>query len=101
MNQRCTNPNLPEYYLWGGRGIKVCDRWKDCFPAFLWDVGEKPDYGVTGHEWSLDRIDSEKDYEPGNVRWTDPVTQSNNRAKWGDRKKEAGITLAWKLARQN
>lgn len=62
MRQRCGNPNTPKYRLYGGRGIAVCERWQD-FDNFLADMGPRPE-GMT-----LDRVDSDGNYEPGNCRW--------------------------------
>lgn len=73
MIQRCTNPSHPGYKFYGGRGITVCERWHD-FPFFLADVGERP-----GRDLSIDRIDNDGNYEPGNVRWADRKTQTMNR----------------------
>jgi len=72
MLHRCNNPNAKEYKNYGARGITVCDRWRD-FPAFLADVGERPSSGL-----SIDRINNDGNYEPGNVRWATPKEQSNN-----------------------
>jgi hypothetical protein len=74
MIQRCTNPNRPEYSYYGGRGITVCERWRD-FTNFLADMGERPE-GT-----SLDRIDGDGNYEPGNCRWADRATQVANRRR--------------------
>lgn len=68
---RCTNPNTKGYRNYGGRGIAVCDRWLD-FAAFLADMGERPE-GKT-----LDRINPNGGYEPGNCRWATPKEQSAN-----------------------
>lgn len=74
MVQRCTNPNRDEYAYYGGRGITVCERWLK-FENFLADMGERPE-GL-----SLDRIDSNGNYEPGNCRWVDSATQATNRRR--------------------
>jgi hypothetical protein len=73
MIQRCTNPKSTYYYLYGGRGIKVCNRWRNSFISFSSDMGERPE----GHQ--IDRIDSNGDYEPSNCRWVTPTQQARNR----------------------
>lgn len=72
MVARCTNPNRPDFKFYGGRGIAVCDRWRSSFSDFLADMGEKP-AGT-----SLDRIDNERGYEPGNCRWATKDQQMQN-----------------------
>lgn len=72
MIQRCTNPKYDQYNNYGGRGIKVCDSWRE-FPNFLKDVGEKP-----SEELTLDRKNNEGNYEPGNVRWATRKEQQLN-----------------------
>lgn len=72
MLQRCTNSNHTEYANYGGRGISVCDSWKD-FMVFLADMGESPE-GL-----SLDRIDVNGNYEPSNCKWSTSVEQANNK----------------------
>lgn len=74
MLSRCRNPNNPRWEHYGGRGIRVCDRWAESFEAFLADVGPRP-----SDDLSLDRKDNDGHYEPGNVRWADIVTQNLNR----------------------
>ncbi len=73
--QRCGNKNHAMYPHYGGRGIKVCDRWQS-FENFIADMGEKP-----GKEYSIDRINPDGNYEPGNCRWAKPSEQSNNQRR--------------------
>ncbi len=73
MIQRCTNPNRDVYKYYGGRGIKVCDRWRYSFQNFYEDVGISPN----GME--LDRINNNGNYEPSNCRWTTPRKNKRNR----------------------
>ena len=73
--QRCFNPNDDHFARYGGAGITMCERWRQSFPAFLKDMGERPE-GTT-----LDRYpDPLGDYKPGNCRWATPKQQSNNRS---------------------
>lgn len=72
MKQRCFNPNSKDYANYGGRGVSVCAEWVHDFPKFLSDMGERPEGS------SLDRIDSDGNYEPSNCRWADPKTQQRN-----------------------
>lgn len=72
MRNRCANPKNPAYHLYGGRGITVCERW-DSFESFYSDMGPRPE------DCSLDRVDADGNYEPGNVRWATQKVQQNNR----------------------
>ena len=76
IKERCYNRNIERYNNYGGRGIKVCPRWKDDFQAFYDDVSKLPHFEEEGY--SLDRIDVNGHYEPGNVRWATTREQLNN-----------------------
>lgn len=71
---RCHNPNNKRYADYGGRGIAMCDRWRDSFEAFLQDMGEAPE-GMSLDRWP----NLNGGYEPGNCRWATPQMQSDNR----------------------
>lgn len=73
MKSRCFNPKDNGYKNYGGRGIVVCDEWANDFMAFLNHIGERPT-----KKHSIDRIDNNKSYEPGNVRWATKREQSRN-----------------------
>lgn len=72
MKQRCLNPNDPRYKDYGGRGIKICSRWISSFIEFKKDMGARPE----GR--SIDRINHDGNYEPGNCRWSTPKEQQRN-----------------------
>lgn len=75
MKQRCLCHTHKSYRNYGGRGIKVSKEWTDSYIRFLMDMGRRP---TPKH--SLDRIDNNGDYEPGNCRWTTTSMQSNNKS---------------------
>ena len=74
MKERCRCKKTSGFKNWGGRGIKVCDRWENSFEGFLEDVGRKP---TSKH--TLERIDNDGNYEPGNVRWATYKEQHMNK----------------------
>lgn len=73
MNQRCSNPNHSSWKNYGGRGIKVCKRWRHSFKNFLSDMGERPSL-----DYSIERSDNDGNYEPSNCKWADLEEQHNN-----------------------
>lgn len=74
IKARCCNPNDIGYENYGGRGIKICDRWLHSFADFIQDLGERP-----SNDHSIDRVDVNGDYEPSNCRWALPDVQHNNK----------------------
>lgn len=75
MRKRCHSENAPNYARYGGRGISVCERWRDSFENFYADMGDP-----TSKEHTLDREDNDGDYEPGNCRWATVDEQQSNRS---------------------
>jgi hypothetical protein len=75
IKTRCLNPNATRYENWGGRGITICDRWRNSFEAFLEDMGAKP-----SPKHSIDRWpNNDGNYEPRNCRWATASEQAFNR----------------------
>lgn len=85
MRQRCNNPNNKSYDDYGGRGIKICERWNS-FANFFADMGDRPE------KHSIDRIDVNGNYEPNNCRWATDKEQARN--KRNNHIMENGKTLA-------
>lgn len=83
MKGRCKNPNNPAYSKYGAKGIKVCARWND-FENFYSDMGNRPQGS------SIDRINSNGNYEPSNCRWADRQTQNMNR---NNVRRHKGLTI--------
>lgn len=87
MKRRCYNPKEVNYKWYGGKGITVCDRWLNDFPAFLSDMGKRP-----SDKHSLDRIDVLGNYGPDNCRWATEKDQKRNRGDFNVRITWNGIT---------
>lgn len=110
MKKRCYDKNQRKYSIYGGKGISVCEEWRNDFMAFLAHVGPRP-----SPKHSIDRIDSNKDYMPGNVRWATAQQQSSNRpnychflsydgrrqalSEWAREMKLSRLTLSCRLRR--
>jgi hypothetical protein len=109
MNDRCRNPRNNNYNRYGGRGISVCQEWQESYTAFLAAMGRRPSV-----LHSLERINNNGNYDPGNVRWATKVDQCNNRrtnrllefngkiqtlAQWGREVGIPSLTLGARLNR--
>lgn len=88
IRDRCHNVKCPDWPRYGGRGIRVCERWWESFDAFWRDVGETWAPGL-----QLDRIDNDGDYAPGNVRWT--TSKQNNRNRSNNRRVRGKTISEW------
>lgn len=78
--ERCTNAKHTSFRYYGGRGIQVCERWRASFASFVSDVGSRP-----SDKHTIDRIRTDGDYEPSNVRWATALQQAANRRRSGPR----------------
>lgn len=72
--QRCTNPNNDAYKNYGGRGIQLCTEWRESFAVFFADMGKRP-----GPGWTIERVNNEEGYTPGNCQWILKGKQVRNR----------------------
>lgn len=103
MKARCYRESYAQYYDYGGRGIKVCDRWVNSFENFITDMGRRPT-----NQHSLDRIDNNGSYEPSNCRWATKTQQNLNQkvrrdstsgirgVSWSKTNKKWVVTLYYK-----
>ena len=81
MRKRCQNVNNPMYRYYGGKGITVCDEWNNDYTKFReWCYANGYNKDIKGYELTLDRIDTNGNYEPSNCRWVNMTTQVRNRS---------------------
>jgi len=95
MKSRCTNSNLPKWERYGGRGIKVAKEWQTDFMAFYNHIGKRP-----SPTHSLDRINNDGNYEPGNVRWATKSEQAFNRCRYSPERNEKHRQLMLKTGKE-
>lgn len=96
MIERCLNPNDERFKDYGGRGIKICPAWRNDFVSFLMEVGTRP-----SPKHSIDRIDNDGDYEPGNVKWSTAKEQASNRRRWTHCKRGHAFTPENTMLKKN
>lgn len=94
MSKRCENRKSRSWPHYGGRGITVCDRWRNSYAAFLADVGRRP-----SSRHSLDRINVNGNYEPDNVRWASSQEQIRNRRPFQSKGWRQSAKHAWGIVR--
>lgn len=81
MKERCYIPSSVRYPRYGGRGITICNEWRDDFQAFYeWAMANGYDENAPRGQCTIDRIDNDKGYAPENCRWVDLKTQQNNKS---------------------
>lgn len=81
MKKRCSNPNVHNYHRYGGRGITVCDEWRDDFQAFYeWAMANGYEENAPYGQCTIDRIDNDNGYSPDNCRWVDMKVQRHNQS---------------------
>lgn len=91
MKNRCYNPKKQGYKYYGGRGIEVCEEWKDDFSSFAnWALQNGYDENAEPYKCTLDRKDYNKNYSPENCRWVDMQIQNQNKRKFKGAKYEYG-----------
>lgn len=92
MMRRCYDPKMEGYHNYGGRGIAVCDRWKEDPRAFIENMGKRP-----SRRHSIDRIDTDGPYSPGNCKWSTPKEQARNTRKsvWIEYRGQKRLLVEW------